>query len=257
MLDVREELRGCHPDIRPEASTDDLAAIVVDQMEWLEGKLDRCLIALDLAERDMVAAGMPLEEDAETRRLRKQEGKVKLDFRKAKAELLESRAQAAAAAATAADPASAPPPPTPPPPPVAKTIRTDRKETAPTPRPNTSNAACKYLKSRSMLEAFELPATATSPAKRVDVRLPFPGGDPEPQPESESEPESDDIEAETDVVAEPVILTEPAAVRPQPAHVACQCLAGGGCDRSPREGSESSGVTSRRRRARPLAAERR
>ena len=64
----------------------------------------------DDAERAMAAAGMPMEENAGTKRLRKQEGRLKMEYRRAKAELLESRADAAAAAAgpaPATDPARA------------------------------------------------------------------------------------------------------------------------------------------------------
>ena len=174
------------------------------------------MLAVDDADRWLAAAGMPQEENADTKRLRKQEGRLKLEYRRAKAELLESRAQAAAAAAGPAPAAPESPPPV-----VSSTRPEPAQKPAPTPRPTISNAAWNYLQKRQDLEALELPETANSPAQRVAVRFPFPGGDAESEPVTEDEPEFEpESESESEPEAEPVVLAEAAAVRPQTAYVA-------------------------------------
>ncbi len=217
LLNTPAELVQRSKTITAESDTASLAIIVKQELDRIEERLRRYLLAMDDAYRSMAAAGMPREEDAETKRLRKQEARLKLDYRRAKAELLESRAQAAAAAA-------GPPPAAPEPPPVVASVRPQSaREPVPTPRPKTSQAAFKYLLERSEIDSFDLPETATSPAQRVHVRLPFPGGDPQPQPEPESEPEpglEPEPEFEPEPEAEPVGLAEPAAVEPQTACVA-------------------------------------
>ena len=211
LLDTPAALVQGSKTITAESDTASLAIIVKQELDRIDERLRRYLLAMDDAYRSMAAAGMPREEDAETKRLRKQEARLKLDYRRAKAELLESRAQAAAAAA-------GPPPaaPAPEPPPVVASVRPQpAREPAPTPRPKTSQAAFKYLLERSELDSFDLPETATSPAQKVHVRLPFPGGDPQPQPDLESEPEPE-FEPEPELV----LRAEPAAVQPQTACVA-------------------------------------
>jgi hypothetical protein len=214
LIDMRHELHSGNGMITAETDAADLARIVKEEMDHLERRLESYLIATDDAARSMSAAGMPLEEDAETKRLRKQEARLKLDYRRAKAELLESRAQAAAqAAGPAPAPVSAS---TPTQSPVISSTRAEAdEETGPRPRPKTSNAAYNFLMKRSMLDAFDVPATAMSPAQRVAVQIPFPGGDPQPQPVPESERESElETETEADVDDEPVSSAEPGAVLP-------------------------------------------
>ena len=221
MLSIRPELRDGYYKMLVEG--DDFTEIMTQEIAQLEENLKHSLVALDHAEQSLAAAGMPMEEDKDTKRLRKQISKVKLDYRRAKAELDDSRA--AAAAAAAGPPPGPPPTPPPPPPqapePVASSIRTEPDaDPDPPPRPKTSNAAFNFLQKRSLQDAFEIPATATAPAKYVSTSFPFPGGDPEPEPAAESEPESErDSEAEAQAVVEAVSVAEPAAVRPRPAGV--------------------------------------
>ena len=128
-----------------------------------------------------------MEEDADTKRLRKQEAKLKLDYRRAKEELLQSRAEAAA---VAADPAPAPAAAKPAAKaPVVSSVYVDPDAAFdPRPRPKTSNAAYKYFQQRGELDGLEIPATATSAARTIKIELPFPGGDAEPRPEAAPEP---------------------------------------------------------------------
>ena len=219
LLDTRHELRKGKLTILAQDDTEALTRLVEEQIGWIEDKLQRYLFAVDDADRAMAAAGMPMEENAGTKRLRKQEGRLKTEYRRAKAELLESRAQAAAAAAGPAPAAPESPAPV-----VSATRPDPAQKPAPTPRPTISNAAWNYLLRRQDIEALEIPETANSPAQRVAVRLPFPGGDPEPEPvaEDEREPESEpevEPEAEAEVEVE-VVLAEPAPVRPRTASVA-------------------------------------
>jgi len=213
LLEIRAELRSGFLAILSDDDKDGLALIVTEEVDRIEKRLKAGVLAVDDADRWMAAAGMPQEENAGTKRLRKQEGKLKLEYRRAKAELLESRAQAAAAAAGQAFTAPEPPAPV-----VSATRREPAPKPAPTPRPTMSNAAWNYLQKRQDLDALELPETADSPAQRAAVRLPFPGGDPEPEPVTEDEPESEpefEDEAEGDVEADvEVVLSEPAPVRP-------------------------------------------
>ena len=213
LLEIRAELRSGFLTILSEEDTEGLALIVTEEVDRIEKRLKACVLAVDDADRWLAAAGMPLEENAGTKRLRKQEGKLKLEYRRAKAELLESRAQAAAAAAGPAPAAPESPSPV-----VASTRPEPAQKPAPMPRPTTSNAAWNYLQKRQDLEALELPETATSPAQRVAVRFPFPGGDPEPEPgpEAECEPEPE-LEPEADLE---VVLAEPAPVQSRSASVA-------------------------------------
>ena len=257
LLDTRHELRKGNLTIMAEDDTESLALLVEEQIGWIEEKLQRYLFATDDADRAMAAAGMPMEENAGTKRIRKQEGKLKLEYRRAKAELLESRAQAAAAAAGGAPAAPESPSPV-----VSSTRPEPAQKPAPTPRPTTSNAAWNYLQRRQTLEALELPETANSPAKRVAVRLPFAGGDPEPEPapeaECDCEPEPEpDFETEADVEAEAaVVVAERAAVRPRTASVATNASRAAGAnqhrdrDRKARRAQEKKARKAARRKRR-------
>ena len=99
LLEIRAELRSGFLTILADDDKDGLILIVTEEMDRIEKRLESCVLACDDADRWLAAAGMPMEENEGTKRLRKQEGKLKLEYRRAKAELLESRAQAAAAAA--------------------------------------------------------------------------------------------------------------------------------------------------------------
>ena len=83
----------------PEATQlEALKELVATQTDGLVRRLESSLDALDEAEQGMVTAGMPDEEDAWTKRLRRYEASVRLEYRRALAELLDGRDRAAAAA---------------------------------------------------------------------------------------------------------------------------------------------------------------
>ena len=209
---IRSELREAYWPKLATGTTEERAQFVSDQVTMLEQSLEESLNSLDWANQSMAAAGMPMEEDADTKRIRKQESRVKLDYRRAKAELEESRAQAAAAAASPESaPASEPEP-------VASSSRTTpAPDPDPPPRPKTSHAAMNFLEKRSELMGFDIPATATAAARRVEVAPPFPGGEPQLQPPGEPEPVS---ESES----EPDGLDEPAAYLPHRGSVVSKAM---------------------------------
>jgi hypothetical protein len=223
LLGIPVDLRAGNPMITPESDAATLDAVIATEMDRLDERLHRYIYASDNAEREMTAAGMPKEEDAQTKRLRKDDSRLRLEYRRCKAELLESRAQAqaaAAAAAAAAGPAPAPGPsaadPAPPPAAAAGAASWTCTDISPKPRPTTSTAAFNFLQKRSMLEGFEIQATATSPAEVVNIWLPFPGGDAAAdsriEPERECEPEA---ECKAEAAAASVVDLDP--VPPQTA----------------------------------------
>jgi len=213
LLGIPVDLRAGNPTITPESDAAALDRVVETELDRLDERLHRYIYASDNAEREMAAAGMPREEDGQTKRLRKDDSRLRLEYRRFKAELLESRAQAAAAAA---GPAPAPAGPAPTPAAVVEVASWTCADPNPKPRPTTSKAACNFLHKRSMLEGFEIQATATAPAKVVNVYLPFPGGDArvgsEIEPEAGCEPET---EADVDVAVEPAPLVDLDPVPPQ------------------------------------------
>lgn len=245
LLDTRPELRKGKLTILAEDNTEALTLLVEEQVGLIEENLQRYLLAVDDADRAMAAAGMAMEENAGTKRLRKQEGRLKTEYRRAKAELLESRAQAAAAAAGQA--------PATPEPVVASTRREPAPKPAPTPRPTTSNAAANYLQKRLDLEAVEVPETANSPAQRVAVRFPFPGDDPEPElvTKDECEPEPE-FEADAEVE---VVLAEPGPGRARSASVATNAARAAGAN--PRRDRDRKARRDQEKKARKAARRKR
>ena len=224
LLGYPVEVRNGSRAITPETAADVVDQVVTTELNRLDERLKRSLFATDSAEQALAAVGMPMEEDAQAKRLRKDEGRLRLAYRRAKAELLESRDRAAAAAAGPA-PASASAPAAA----VASKVRKDPDaEPGPRPRPKTSTAAGNFALKKSMLEGFEIPATATTPAQVVKVQLPFPGGDA--STESEVELECDDEhecepESKAQCEAEPVCVAEHISVLPQRACVAAHASA--------------------------------
>ena len=80
MLAVRPELQDDYRAIMAEEDPEELTELMTHEIAWLEERLENSLLALDSAYQSMVAAGMPLEEDAESKRLRKQEARLKLEY---------------------------------------------------------------------------------------------------------------------------------------------------------------------------------
>jgi hypothetical protein len=76
-----------------------LAALVARQVADLRADQEAVLDELDEADRELTVAGMPMEEDAITARLRKYEASCRRDLHWAQAELRRSRAEAAEASA--------------------------------------------------------------------------------------------------------------------------------------------------------------
>ena len=190
------------------------------ELDRLDERLHRYIYASDNAKRKMTAAGMPMEEDAQTKRLRKDDSRLRLEYRRFKAELLEPRQAAAATAgpaptatATATATATDPPPATAT---AAGVASWTGPDPGPKPRPTTSQAASNFLLKRSMLQGFEIQATATASAKVVNVYLPFPGGDAREGSEIEIEAEYE-AEAEADVAVEPASRVDLDAVPPETA----------------------------------------
>ena len=174
LSDTRPELWDTYRTELLEAPAKDLAAIVSREVDWLEESLEYALNSLDWADRLMAASGAPPEEDAVTKRLRKQESRLKLEFRRAKAEIEESRA-AAAGGVPAAAPAQKPAPV------VSSARAASKKDGDPPPRPATAKAVEKYMIGRLKLHDFEIPATATAPrATASGTRFPSPVVTPRP-----------------------------------------------------------------------------
>ena len=158
----------------------------------------------------MAAAGMPMEEDADTKRLRKQEAKLKLEYRRAKEELMEGRTPKAAPAP--APDTDAGRPSTPPPAPVAKGRKGPDERPVPQPRPFTSKAGEKFLERRSTRTSFTIPATATAPAKTIGVAMPASGGVVEPEPDAEPDSEREpEIDSEAEFAADLAESAQPTA----------------------------------------------
>src|SRR5262249_36388592 len=74
--------------VPPDADAATLAALVEAEIDRLHDRLESGLLNLDEAERAMAAAGMPTEEDAQTRRLRRYEAAARRALNSAKTELL-------------------------------------------------------------------------------------------------------------------------------------------------------------------------
>ena len=85
------ELRDGNPRVPAADDAEGLSALVTDQIERLRADQEESLDRLDESERLMAAAGMPLDEDAATRRLRRYESSCRRAMHWARAELLRAR----------------------------------------------------------------------------------------------------------------------------------------------------------------------
>ena len=94
LLCTRSKFRqGCR---KPAAEAEDLAALVAREVDRLETRLEDRLLDRDRSERGMAEVGAPMEEDADSQRLRRFEASARKEYRRARAELLESRGVTAA-----------------------------------------------------------------------------------------------------------------------------------------------------------------
>jgi hypothetical protein len=91
MLGIPLELRIATFNVPSADDVEGLIALVDSQIARLRDDQEAVLDELNDAERAMTMAGMPLEEDAATARLRKDECRARNDFDKARAELLRIR----------------------------------------------------------------------------------------------------------------------------------------------------------------------
>ena len=208
LMGIRPELRdGYRKDIGGAPHEEQVTLADAQRKNLLELR-KTSLDALDWSARMTAFAGMPMEEDDETKRLRKQESRVKLDYRRAFETLMQS--QAAATAAAAGEPP--PPPPTPRPPrkpkpkpdpaPVASVGKDAEEDSDPPARPVITKAGANFLTKRLELQTFEVPATETAPARTMRVQMAFPGGDPVVDSELDPDLEFEDgPDAERDTAA--------------------------------------------------------
>jgi hypothetical protein len=93
MLGIPQELRSLTTEVPGHDDTEALIALVATQLTLLRNDQVTVLEALSEAEQAMTVAGMPLEEDGATARLRKDESRARSDFSKALKELLRYRAE--------------------------------------------------------------------------------------------------------------------------------------------------------------------
>ncbi len=91
LLGVARILRDGHDQVPEATDRDGLDRLVKRQIALLRHEQEVSLNALDAHERDLATHGMPLTEDAETRRLRRDETNARRDFRWTHAELLRLR----------------------------------------------------------------------------------------------------------------------------------------------------------------------
>jgi hypothetical protein len=87
LLGVAPELRDGSDKVPPANDAAALAGLVAEEVYWLRKAQEVSLVPLDQAERSMAAAGMPLEEDACTARLRRYEARIRRELRWAHGEL--------------------------------------------------------------------------------------------------------------------------------------------------------------------------
>jgi len=93
MLGIAHELRNTTIDVPAGDDAPRLIALADAQITMLREEQESILDDMDDAERAMAMAGMPVEEDATTMRLRKDESRARTDFAKARKELLRHRAE--------------------------------------------------------------------------------------------------------------------------------------------------------------------
>ncbi len=91
LLGVARILRDGHDQVPEATDREKLDRLVKGQIAFLRHEQAVSLNALDAHERDLATHGMPLTEDAETRRLRRDETNARRDFRWTHAELLRLR----------------------------------------------------------------------------------------------------------------------------------------------------------------------
>ena len=158
-----------------------LSALVAEQIERLRADQEESLDRLDESERLMAAAGMPLDEDAATRRLRRHESSCRRAMYWARAELIRAREGAPLASAMPPEPPCLPPsterscsvqpkPPCPPalawptPLPTPAAVA-DEPPTKPEPEPETEPVAITPVAAeRVAAESFAIEPVASRPA---------------------------------------------------------------------------------------------
>jgi hypothetical protein len=111
LLAVRVELRSGSTRIPPGGDKEALIALAEEQIAELEDRIEQVLDACHTTQQGEAISGMFSDEDAVTKRLRKDESRARCDYNKAYGMLLQGRADAEADAAGAGQPDGIPPVP--------------------------------------------------------------------------------------------------------------------------------------------------
>jgi hypothetical protein len=106
LLGVPLEFRATSRNVPDASEGAALAELAAREIARHGGRLESSLIDLDEAMQAMAASGMPMEEDATTRSLRRSESMLRRARDKARAELLRVRAEAPATSSTTSPPAT-------------------------------------------------------------------------------------------------------------------------------------------------------
>ena len=204
------------------------------------------------ADQSMAAAGMPMEEDAETKRLRKQEaGQAGIPAGQGRTDREPGRSRGRGRRPTARPPTPPPPPPQEPAP-VVSSVRTDPdEEPDPPPRPRTSNAAFKFLE-KGRCWTIRDPGDGDGSREASE----HPASLPRRRPPARAGSETSRSLSWSRVSPRPSRAGFPrrAGRRSSAAGPRRErCLAGSGGEPASREGATQA-APRRRRRARPLAA---
>jgi hypothetical protein len=163
LLGVDHALREGNPIVPAGTDQEELAALVAAEIAALKTLRDASLEP-DERDRNYAMAGMPMEEDATTRKLRRNERDARRDYNTARTELFRVRAEAAAQAQAASPAAGA---------------QSQAKPEAPIPpRPPLSEAAAAFLAERTRMAATMKKVVHPEPAPAPAATTP----QPEPAP---------------------------------------------------------------------------
>jgi hypothetical protein len=147
LLGVPDELRDGSRKVPPACDAPALAALVAAQVDRLGEEQEATLNALDEATQALAAAGMAIEEDAATRRLRRYEASARRELRWSLAELRRVRAEFPGAGEFPASSSSS-----------SSSSRPDASS-APAERPLANGAAMDFLVKRAQLLYPPIPET--------------------------------------------------------------------------------------------------
>jgi hypothetical protein len=144
LLGIDHALRPGNPMVPAGTDTVGLAALVADQIDALNTLLEASL-EKDAQDQSFAMMGILLEEDAATKRLRRNERDARRDYRYARAELDRVRAEAARASGSGIGGAAAPAAPSPAAQSGYRSQAQSRPQAPITPRPVVSRAAAAFM----------------------------------------------------------------------------------------------------------------